>query len=139
MKKIKTLTKTKQQLVNRLVGQGIIDAVSDGISIQDTDFKVLYQNQGAKGLMGDCIGETCYRDFGSSGRICRNCPMSKSFEDGKVHTAVMQGKSGKRRLTLQVTASPIRNASGKIIAGIEIVRDVSERSITKRKRTLWSK
>lgn len=136
MNKVKTLTKTKQQLVNRLVGQGIIDAVSDGVSIQDTDFKVMYQNQGAKGLMGDCLGENCYRVFESSGRICRNCPMSKSFKDGKVHTAVMNGKSGKRRLTLQVTSSPIRNASGKIIAGIEIVRDVSARRYYKKTKDL---
>jgi hypothetical protein len=58
---MKTLNKTKQQFVNRIVGQGIIDAISDGVRIQDTDFKVLYQNQGATGLMGDCLGENCYR------------------------------------------------------------------------------
>jgi PAS domain S-box-containing protein len=136
---MKTLNKTKQQLVKKLVGQGIIDAISDGVSIQDTDFQVLYQNQGARGLMGDCLGEHCYREFESRGRICNNCPMSKSFVDGKVHTAVMNGKSGRRKLTLQVTSSPIRNASGKIIAGIEIVRDVSSRKYYKKKKDLMVK
>ncbi|KPK01942.1 MAG: hypothetical protein AMK71_03925 [Nitrospira bacterium SG8_35_4] len=134
MSKIKTLNKAKQQLVNRLVSQGIIDAIGDGVSIQDTDFKVLYQNKGAKDLMGDCVGENCYRNLESNGRICSNCPMSKSFEDGKVHTAVMHGKSGRRNRTLQVTSSPIRNASGKIIAGIEIVRDVSLRRYYREKK-----
>lgn len=133
---VKTLNETKQQLVNRLVGQSIIDAISDGVSIQDTDYKVLYQNQGAKGLMGSCLGQKCYRDFASSGRVCNNCPLSKSFQDGKVHTAVMNGKSGKRRLTIQITASPIRNASGKIVAGIEIVRDMSARRYYKNKKEM---
>ena len=51
----------------------------------------------------------------------------------------MNGKSGRRKLTLQVTSSPIRNASGKIIAGIEIVRDLSSRRYYRKKKDLMVK
>jgi PAS domain-containing protein len=41
--------------------EAIIAAMGDGVSIQDTNYKILYQNQVFKNNYGDHIGEYCYR------------------------------------------------------------------------------
>ncbi|MEE9524960.1 MAG: PAS domain S-box protein, partial [Thermodesulfovibrionales bacterium] len=40
--------------------EAIIAAMGDGISIQDTDFKILYQNDVHKGFTGSHVGKYCY-------------------------------------------------------------------------------
>ncbi len=39
--------------------EAIVAAIGDGISIQDREFKVLYQNEVHKNLVGDRKGEYC--------------------------------------------------------------------------------
>jgi hypothetical protein len=69
-----------------LVKQGVCDAIGDGISIQYTDFMILYQNQAHKEIMGDHIGEYCYKAYEKKEDVCEGCPVAMSFKDGKVHT-----------------------------------------------------
>ncbi len=95
-------------------------------SIQGTDFKVLYQNKVHVGLVGDHIGEYCYEAYEKRGDICESCPVAKSFEDGEVHKAERTAPTDKGTLYVDITASPLKDSNGKIIAGIEIARDITE-------------
>ncbi len=108
--------------------ESIIAAIGDGISIQNTDFKVLYQNQVHKEIIGgDKAGQLCYEVYGHGASICPGCPVALSFQDGGIHslekTMVLNGSTH----TLEVKASPLMDSSGRIIAGIEVVRDITER------------
>lgn len=105
--------------------EAIIAAIGDGISIQDTDYKILYQNQIHKGFIGDHIGEYCYKAYELRDDICEGCPVAMSFKDGKIHT--VERSNPTRTLHVEVTTSPLRDATGKIIAGIEIARDITKR------------
>ena len=42
------IDKTLDQLIEGIIGQGIFEAIGDAVSIHDTDFKVLYQNESRK-------------------------------------------------------------------------------------------
>ncbi|CAG1000852.1 putative sensor histidine kinase pdtaS [Methanosarcinales archaeon] len=110
--------------------EAIIAAIGDGVSTQDTDFKILYQNKIVKDWMGDHAGEYCYRVYEQKDHICKGCPVAISFQDGKVHRAQrsVPGKNGTSYF--DITASPLRDSTGKIIAGIEIVRDITESKIS---------
>ncbi len=105
--------------------EAIIAAIGDGINIQDTDYKILYQNQIHKGFVGDHIGEYCYKAYELRDDICEGCPVAMSFKDGKIHT--VERSNPTRTLHVEVTTSPLRDATGKIIAGIEIARDITKR------------
>src|SRR3989304_8701707 len=59
--------------------EAIIGAIGDGIIIQDTDFKIVYQNQIQKDLYGDRVGEYCYRAYKARDTICEGCPVELSF------------------------------------------------------------
>ncbi len=107
--------------------EAILAAIGDGISIQDADYRIRYQNARHKSLFGDRRGEYCYRAYEGREALCEGCPVALSLRDGGVHTCERTGTSERGPLHVEITASALRDAAGNIAAGIEVVRDVSER------------
>lgn len=106
----------------------VMDAIGDLVSIQDLNMRIIYQNRAIKELMGDHYGIHCYRIYERRGRICEGCPMQESFKTGRAAKALRtgiskQGVVGKYEL---ITA-PLKDEQGKIVAGIELVRDVTKK------------
>jgi PAS domain S-box-containing protein len=116
-----------QEEKNKL--QSVISAMEYGLTIQDRDFNIIYQNESSKrGSGGDRIGEKCYRAYEGRDKVCDGCPVQKAFNDGKSHAAERQGKGPSGEVVFwENTANPIRNAEGKIISCIELTRDITER------------
>ena len=107
--------------------ENILSNIADCITIQDKDYNVIYQNRAMKDTFGDCVGKRCYRAYENRNDICDDCPVMKSFEDGGVHS--IERKTGRLGGTeyLDIKASPLRDLSGSIIAGVESVRVVTDR------------
>lgn len=105
----------------------ILAAIGDGVSIQDKDFRITYQNQRARELVGEHVGEYCYRAYHQTDGVCDECPMQRTFDDGKVHMSVKQMTVDGAAVYVENTASSIRDADGNIIAGIEVLRDITAR------------
>ena len=106
----------------------IIAALSDGVSIQDRAFKVIYQNQLHRDLIGgDHVGEYCYKAYRKKDAVCEDCPLVLSFRDGKRHTEERTTTMGWGEVTVEIISSPLRDASGEIVAAVEVVRDITER------------
>ena len=119
-----------EQIIKNLEEQEILEAVGDGISIQDTDFKVLYQNQVHKSLIGNHLGEYCYEAYEQREKTCEGCPLAMVFDDGKIHATERSAPTDKGMVHVEITASPLKDSTGKIIAGVEVVRDIMERKHT---------
>lgn len=115
----------------------IIAAVGDGICILDTDFKVIYQNGAHIEHAGNHIGEYCYEGFLNREGICDICPVEISFKDGQVHRAELFNTN--RNLHVEITASPLKDHTGRIMAGIEVVRDISPKKSAEEKLKLFSR
>jgi PAS domain S-box-containing protein len=107
--------------------ESIIAAIGDAISIQDTDFKVLYQNKIHQDITGDQKGEYCYRKYEHGDHICEDCPVEMSFKDGKIHTQERSIIIREQKMYFEITASPLRDSTGNIVAGIEVGRNITER------------
>ncbi len=116
-------------LINDLREKETFEAIGVGVGVIDTNFRVLYQNSRDKDLEGDHIGEFCYQAYENRETICDGCPLALALNDGQSHTAERTSTSKHGTASVEITASPVNDKTGKIIAGIEIVRD-----ITKRKR-----
>jgi len=108
----------------------IISAIGDGIIIQDTDYRITYQNQIQNELYGNHVGEYCYRVYEGRDTICEGCPVELSLRDGKVHRAERSVAIEGEIKHFELTSSPLRDSTGKIIAGIKVVRDITERKLT---------
>ena len=106
--------------------EAILSSMGDGLSIQDTDFVVLYQNKVMKDLRGDHVGEHCYSSYENKDHVCEGCPMAMAYKDGGIHKADRNVAISTGTLHVEVTASPLRDLEGKTVAGIELVKDVTD-------------
>jgi PAS domain-containing protein len=136
MKKPKTQQEknTTKKLPNQLTkdisnAEVIINAIGDGISILDRNFKILYENQAHRNMMGIHVGEFCYEAYSKRQGICSECPVALTFKDGKAHTVEREKQTENETKHMQITSSPLKNSEGKIIAGIRVVRDITERKL----------
>ena len=117
----------KRKFIEELKETGIVDVIGDAVSIQDTNFKVLYQNKCHRDIVGDQVGEYCYKAYQGKERVCKGCHLVMSFKDGKIHTVERSRNTNEGVKYYENTASLLKDATGKIIAGIEVVRDITER------------
>jgi PAS domain S-box-containing protein len=107
------------------------DIIGDAVSIQDKDYKVLYQNDAHIGLVGRHIGEYCYKAYEKKNHRCKGCPIARTFEDGNRHKAERKAPLDNGHLHVEITSSPIKDSEGNIIAGVELVRDITSRKHAK--------
>ena len=108
--------------------QSLIDAMEDTITIQDTEYNIIYQNEPSRRASGgDHLGEKCYRAYESRETVCDGCPVEKAFKDGKSHTTERRTAISGEIAFWENTANPIRDAEGRIVACLELARDITER------------
>lgn len=107
--------------------EGVLAAIGDGISIQDSDFRILYQNKSHRQMMGDHLGEFCFQAYGCQESVCPDCYLKTAIEEERTHTVERRRGSGGEAAYYEITISPLRDAAGRVVAGIEVVRDVTER------------
>lgn len=107
--------------------ESILACMSEGLSIQDLDYRVILQNDTHRKMIGDARGKYCYNAYQHNDSICSDCPMEKAFTDGGSHVKFAQIQDGDNQRYLEIVATPLRNQQGKMIGGIEVVRDISER------------
>ena len=107
--------------------EAIIAAMGDGISIQDRGFKIIYQNEVQKNLIGEHLGRHCYEVYENKDQLCEGCPVAMAYRDGGVHTVERRVENEKGVMYVEITASPLTDASGDIVAGVEVVRDITAR------------
>jgi len=106
----------------------VINAMEDGLTIQDLDYNIIYQNETIKNVFGVRLGEKCYSTYEGKNSICDGCPVKMVYKDGKSHVS-------ERRVVLpsgeiafyENIASPIIDASGKIVSCLEIARNITGR------------
>lgn len=105
--------------------ESVMAAIGDGISIQDREFRIIYQNRISKDMFGDHTGEFCYAAYANQKRICADCPVFESFRDGGIHIVERQFTMSTLRKLFRITVAPLRDQDGNIVAAIELVRDIT--------------
>ena len=106
--------------------EAVMAAIGDGISVQDTDFRIVYQNEVQIAREGEHLGSFCYRAYQQRDRICDDCPVAESFTDGRLHRRQVVAETPQGVFDLELTACPLRDSSGEVIACVEVVRDITE-------------
>lgn len=109
--------------------EAIIAALGDGVSIQDRSFRVLFQNEAHKKMVGEHIGEFCYKAYRGRDSVCEGCHLVLSFREGKVYKKEQVITSAEGMHYYEIASSPLRDSQGNIVAGIEAVREITDRKI----------
>ena len=111
----------------RARSQAILEGIQDGISIQDREYRILYQNPHLIGMVGEHPGEQCYRAYQHKEAPCEGCPLTATFRDGLPHSAALNQACLKGTLYNDVLASPLRDEQGEIVSVITNIRDITSR------------
>jgi PAS domain S-box-containing protein len=106
--------------------EAILNSMGEGLSIQNTDFIIIYQNKVMKDLIGDHVGEHCFKAYENEDQVCEGCPIAMCCLDGGIHKATRVLKVGEVKKHVEITASPLRDMQGHVVAGIEVVKDISD-------------
>ncbi len=123
------VNKKKQNSLKSLLDHQLLDAMGDSITVHDTDFRILFMNKAAIRIVGDYVGEYCYKVFESRDSKCTDCPLIRSFKDGKIHRAERKTVLEGRTLYLEIIGSSVKDSDGKIIAGIETARNITQQKV----------
>ncbi|MDZ4184485.1 MAG: ATP-binding protein [Desulfuromonadales bacterium] len=116
--------------IEKSKSEAILEVVGDAISIQDIDLKVLYQNRAHLDLMGNHLGEKCYFAYQKRATACEGCHLLLSFKDGLPHRREAAAPAKGGTIYVEIISTPLRDSSGKIVAGIESVRNITQRKET---------
>ncbi|MBU4261888.1 MAG: PAS domain-containing protein [Proteobacteria bacterium] len=109
--------------------EDIIAAIGDPVIIIDTDYRVLYQNKIADGLFGDNTGQCCYAAYQGRKEVCLECALTQTWQDGRIHKIEKIMTYGNDTKYVEIAASPLKDSTGKLVAGIEIIRDITKRKL----------
>jgi len=93
------------------------------------DFRILWANKFLTEYLGDIRGKVCYSTLNNLTNVCPGCGVKEILETGKnkvVHKQVVPGLNGKK-VWLEITAIPIRDKNGNIIAVSEMSIDITDR------------
>lgn len=106
----------------------ILASMGDGMSIQDRNMRIVYQNKFMIDNFGSHIGKLCYEIYEKRESICDGCPIVEAYRTEKVNKALRIGstKSGEQ-FRFENIASVLRNQQDEIVAGIELCRIVEDR------------
>ena len=105
------------------------DAISDLISIHDSNYKITRVNRAFAKVFGmepkEVIGKTCYEVVHGKSEPPLHCPHKRALETGKPETVeFFEPNLG---IYLEVSVSPVFNEKGKVVRIVHIAKDITER------------
>lgn len=119
----KNIIKDKERLL-----ANVMSSMGDGLSIQDLDLRIVYQNKFMVDNFGEHVGEYCYNIYERRDALCEGCPVAQAYKSGEVTKALRVGitKDG-TAFRFENIASVLKDEQGKIVAGMELCRIVEDR------------
>ncbi|MEZ0576702.1 response regulator [Halodesulfovibrio aestuarii] len=108
------------------------------ISVQNRELKIIANNRRFREDFGSSLGKSCHKLYAHRDTPCNQCPVMKTFEDGKTHQyeTVITTQAGEQRNVLIWTA-PICDVEGNIAEVMEMSTDITQlRALQDRLSTL---
>src|SRR5262245_4338209 len=115
----------------------LFEAIEDGVCVQSLDSRIVCANGAFADIIGapleQIIGRPCSEVFGcasETGAVPQFCARAAIDETGCAAYEEIRGKQPGQRLRSRV--SPARDDSGKIVAYLMVVRDITETAASTR-------
>ena len=122
--------KSKQTELNRQkdLYENLFDQVPCTITVQNRDYQLLEFNQVFAKKFKPEYGDFCYSAYKDLNKKCNDCPVERTFADGKSHFSEESGinKDGTIAHWFVKTA-PLKDEKGNIVAALEMTIDISRR------------
>jgi histidine kinase len=108
--------------------QSLFENVPCLITVQNRDLQLIRYNNLFAEHFGAKPVEHCYKIYKGRDTKCLNCPVEKTFQDGKSHSTEERGfyKDGSPAYWIVQTA-PVRDNRGEVTSVMEMCLDITER------------
>ena len=108
--------------------QKTFDTISDVITVQDTNMRVVRVNRAASEVFGsspqELIGKKCHEIFRGLSTPCEGCPEVVTLRDNETHSALIEHENlGK---IFDVSAAPLKDDQGRIVGVVHCAKDITE-------------
>lgn len=105
----------------------LFDEVPCYISVQDRQFRLTATNRLFKRDFGNEVGDFCYKIYKHRDAPCPECPVAKTFEDGRRHQAeeVVTSRHG-RQYNVMTWTAPIMDEHGEINQVMEMATNITQ-------------
>jgi PAS domain S-box-containing protein len=118
--------------VNDIKYRTLVDNIPIGVTLINPNMEILTINsQLQKWFPNVKIDKKplCYQAFNEppGEGLCTYCPTIKTLQDGQVHESLTETPAGDEIRHYRIISSPIKDKEGKVVAGIEMVEDVTDR------------
>jgi len=109
----------------------LFDEFGVGVAVISADMEILALNKVMKRWFPEVEVDKkpiCYKAFNNPPRSaeCSYCPTIKTLKDGKVHEAITKTPRPGGTVNFRIVSSPVKDKSGKVIAAIEVVEEVTD-------------
>lgn len=104
-----------------------LSALPEGISIEGPDLRIVFANAAYRQMFGDDVaGMACYEVYERWSGHKQECPVREMSGKDEHRRVYCEKEVDGRRLTLEIMGTQVADASGRVMAGVEAVRDVTE-------------
>jgi histidine kinase len=106
--------------------QSLFETAPCMITVQDKQYRLLRWNKGFKDRFDPASGSHCYLAYKGLEEKCSDCPVERTFKDGKSHFGEAEGvgKDGAKKYWMFIT-SPVTDAAGNLVAAMEMSIDIT--------------
>lgn len=132
---VQTFRDVTDQIQNRL----ILDSVTDGVFTVDQDLNITSFNKALEKITGysleEALTKKCRDIFSSVLCGTESCPMVQAISSGStpaIHNTTIRGKDGSS-IPVNVISNALIDEEGKVIGGVETIRDLTEITELRRK------
>lgn len=106
----------------------VLDSLPDGVTIQNREFKVIYQNRAMLAAFGNRLGTKCFAAYERRESPCEGCGVAWAFQTGRPTLVLRTAFDAQGGTSYWENACfAIRDEAGRIIAAAEVCRNVSDR------------
>ena len=106
--------------------QQLFDAVPCYISVQDRDYNLVATNRQFNTDFDMAAGAHCFEVYKQRSDPCPECPVEKTFADGKSHQAEMVVTSrDEKRYNVLINTAPLLNADGEVHQVMEMSTNIT--------------
>lgn len=105
----------------------LFDEVPCYISVQDRQFRLTATNRLFKRDFGNEVGDFCYKIYKHRDTPCPECPVAKTFADGRRHQAeeVVTSRHG-RQYNVMTWTAPLMDEHGEINQVMEMATNITQ-------------
>lgn len=121
--------------------QDVFEAIQDGMTVLDCEFNIVRANPWIEKMYAPqmpLVGKKCYRAYQRRESPCPDCPALRTLATGEAHSEMVPHPSEENPTRwIDVSAFPLKNASGRVVGTIEYIKDITKRK--QAQEALWER